>query len=330
VSKEFVYKLINLSIDKRNKYFKNEFIYLLFKYFNNNRKKTKTDLVQNDELQKLMLNSSSSSSSTRDRLSNKSNDLNVSLEIHLFMTKFSANLLEQWFFPYISKNDRFPKEAQSQLELVFTDIFYSFSQIDKLEFFAQIILLFNKNFYNIAIDYNYSQTMPINYEDLHPAVRHGVQSEIVYMRRFVQIILRKRSSNLNIDYQLVDDFVAELVGKNCVEKLVNLLSNPKFIFYSISLLIDENATKLEFKKKEIVEKSHPKPQSGQIEPNQIIINQQNIINENLFSSKLASENELRSQLNLEITNNLNERKLYDHEHNLYEEFNEKNLLSYKA
>lgn len=316
VTKEFLYKLINLSDTKRKTFFKNEFIYLLFKHYLNKQKEKKSHLQ--DELQKIML-----INSTKDRLCLKS-DLNVSLEIHLFMTKFSANLLEKWFFPYISKNDRFPKEAQSQLEMLFTDLFYSFNKIDKLEFSAQIILLFNKNFYNIAIDY--FQTNKISIEDLHPAVRNGVQSEINYMRRFVQIILRKTTSNLNIDYQLVEDFIVELVGKNCVEKLVHLLANPKFIFYAISLLCNENETRSEFKKrKEKVKKS----QLNEIEkePNQFVetLNtNKSEINEN-FKSKNETMN--RSNLNLEI---LNQRKLFDYESNLYEEFNEKNLLSYKA
>ena len=97
------------------------------------------------------------------------------------MKKFSENLIEKWFLPHVSKNERFPIEAQSQLELLLTDIFYLFARIDKLEFCSQIAYLFNKKFYNIAIEYIKSGNIYV--ENLHPAVRTASVSEIAYMRR---------------------------------------------------------------------------------------------------------------------------------------------------
>ena len=53
VTKKFLYKLINLSDTKRKTFFKNEFIYLLFKHYLNKQKEKKSHLQ--DELKKIML-----------------------------------------------------------------------------------------------------------------------------------------------------------------------------------------------------------------------------------------------------------------------------------
>ena len=195
-TQELIFKLKNLDESKKKTLFRNELVYIIMKRFNKKKE-------LQEEIQKIVSMSQSTSSYDLTK-----SELNVGLDIHLFMTKFTANLIEQWFLPHISKNERFPREAQLQLEFLFTDLFYSFSKVDKLDFFTQIIQLYNKNFLNIAIDYKQSNELPTDH--LHPAIRNGQTSEIAYMRRFVQIVLRKSAYNLNVENQFVEDFIAEL------------------------------------------------------------------------------------------------------------------------
>ena len=245
------------------------------------------------------------------------------------MKKFSANLIEKWFVPYVSKNERFPIEAQSQLELLFTDLFYLFARIDKLEFCSQIAYLFNKKFYNIAIEYIKSGYLST--ENLHPAVRNGTISEIAYMRRFVTIVLRKSATNLNLDNLFVEDFLADLIGKNCIEKLINLISKPNFIYYSICLLCDKVETQANFRQESKKNKSESKQTELEVNRSKIEIPTDEI-NFLAFEAKISKiDNSVSPKSDFKDTRTFSsstQRSFVD-ENNLYQEFNEKNLLAFK-
>ena len=114
--------------------------------------------------------------------------------------------------------------------------------MNKLEFFAQIISLFNKSFLNLAIlNKTNPKSMPM--ENIHPAIRN-THAEQSYIKRVIQLILRKSTaSNFNLNNVIIEEFFKQLLGKNMIEKIIDLLTKPKFLFYAIYLLLDKSRKK---------------------------------------------------------------------------------------
>lgn len=177
---------------------------------------------------------------------NKQEDMeNLQNEISVFLKKLSTRFIEPWYYSYISTNDQFLTETNAQLKLIFNDLINRFLKINKLNFFSSFVLIFNKNFFNIAVNHNlYKKEIQI--ENLHPAVRNGPSSEMAYIKKFVQIILRKSANNLHINQVFVEEFFVQIIGKNCVESLVNLLTKPNFLYFAICLLLSKTKTREEF------------------------------------------------------------------------------------
>jgi hypothetical protein len=146
----------------------------------------------------------------------------------------------------VSDNDQFFKEAQLQLDMIFIHLFDRFKKTNKFEFFKKFAYIFDENFINIAIAYNTKQIDKIPNEILHPAIRNSPYSEILYLKRLVQMILRKSGSSLNIAHPLVEELFMQVIGKNCLENLVRIMIRPNFLYYMIALLINSEKTNKEF------------------------------------------------------------------------------------
>ena len=166
----------------------------------------------------------------------------LDLEINIFIKKFSFKFIESWYTPFVSNNDQFLNEAQIQLEFIFLDIFKRVKNMDKLNFFANLTVLFNKNFLNVGIGLSLEQITQIPAENLHTAAQNLPASEILYFKRIIQIILRKSSPNLKLNNPLIEELFLQMIGKNCLENLVEILIRPKFIYFSIALLAAKKKT----------------------------------------------------------------------------------------
>ena len=298
--------------------FRNETFYTLIKHLNKNKIYLKNEFKQIFQTSSSITRRSSSSP----RISTKESehakkDLNIALEINLFTRNCTANFIESWYVSSISGNEQFPREAQLEMECLFNDLFYLIASIDPLNLFAQTLNLVNKNFLNFAIDFSLNKSLNIdnfNVDQLHPAFRNVPFSEQAYLKRCVQLILRKSTaSNSNLSHPLIEEIFMQLIGKNCLEKMTSLLEEPKFVYYIICLLLNS-----ELAKKELSKEKPDAPHTAQHDENSVkhLIH----IDPQLIESKTAIEQ-----------NNSNKSGGTDKfDHNLYQEFNEKNLNSFKS
>ena len=49
-------------------------------------------------------------------------EINMAVHINLFVKKISANFVESWYLPSISRNEQFPRETQLELEYLLNGI----------------------------------------------------------------------------------------------------------------------------------------------------------------------------------------------------------------
>ncbi len=108
----------------------------------------------------------------------------------------------------------------------------------------------------------------------------------------------------------------QLLGKNMLAKLVDLMKQPKFIFYMICLLCDKKRTKAELSKKK-----------------QTDLKASNPVNNEEKRSEALNENIVLNEANNDVVDQSSQslsdfKEKYDH--NLYQEFNERNLNSFKS
>ena len=190
----------------------------------------------NNQLQKFISTSARQTNQKHFYSSNTSSKLD--LEVRIFIKKFSHKFIESWYKSHVSDNDQFLSEAQIQLEIIFLDIFSRVKHVDRLKLFAKVTHLFSKNFLNIALALKSGQIKQIPLENLHPAARNAASSEITYYKRIIQIILRKSSPNLNLNNPLIEELFLQIIGRNCLENLVAILIRPKFIYFSMALIVD--------------------------------------------------------------------------------------------
>ncbi len=111
----------------------------------------------------------------------------------------------------------------------------------------------------------------------------------------------------------------QLLAKNMLLKIVDLMKQPKFIFYMICLLCDKKRTKAELSKNKQPDLSTNKESSqanNEVSLREKINQDIQLNNETDESAGMLSENLLKFKEN------------YDH--NLYQEFNERNLNSFKS
>ena len=171
-------------------------------------------------------------------------DAVIKTEIKNFMKKFSKTFIQAWYKPYISDDEQFINEAQLQLELIGFDLFKRVSCLNKLNFFRYFAHVFNNYFINFT-ERNLS-TANIDINLLHEALHNLPKSEIEHIKNYVKIILNKSAPpELYINDAFIEEIFMQIIGKNCFEKLINLISQPSFLYYSIVLLCNK---KFEFEK----------------------------------------------------------------------------------
>ena len=298
--------------------FRNETFYKLIKHLNTNK-----TYLKNEFKQIFQTNSSTArklSSSPRSIKGNEpvKKDLNIALEINMFTRNCTANFIESWYVPSISANEQFPREAQLEMECLFNDLFYLIAGIDRLNLFAQMLNLVNKNFLNFAIDFSLNKSLSIdkfNVDQLHPALRNMPLSEQAYLKRCVQLILRKSmASNSNLSHPLIEEMFMQLIGKNCLEKVTSLFEEPKFLYYIICLMLNSELTKKELSKE--------KPDASQTDQH-AENSAKNLIHIDPLIQSIESNTPIEQ-------NNSNKSGADKFDHNLYQEFNEKNLNSFKS
>jgi hypothetical protein len=164
-------------------------------------------------------------------LTNEATDSVLEVEIKAFSSRFSEYFIQSWYIRHVSTNDEFVSESKMQLEYLLSGLLKKFSTINKLSLCQEIAFTFNENFLNMA------SNNAANKDLLHSALQSSPKTEIEYMKNCVQFILKKFSYNARLlNDSFVSEFFLQIVGKNCLEKSINLLSQPNFIFYSIILL----------------------------------------------------------------------------------------------
>jgi len=186
------------------------------------------------------------STSTNKKIKHKNHSVDcktskLDMEVRFFIKKFSFKFIESWYKPLVSDNDQFLNEAQIQLEIIFLDIFRRVKNVDKLSFFANITNLFNNNFLNVGLALSSGQIKQIPLENLHPAALN-LSSEVAYYKSVIQIILKKSSPNLKLNNFLIEELFYQIIGKNCLENMVKIVIRPKFIYFSMALLVDKQKT----------------------------------------------------------------------------------------
>ena len=172
--------------------------------------------------------------------------LNIDQELDLFFQKFSQHLIQTWYTPYISENGQFLVEVNSQLVLILRDLIARFDRVNKLQFLSDIAFIFNKSFLSVFIEAKGEAAIDLNL--LHPAMRNGPASEIVYLKRFVQIVLRKSAHpKLHLkNNAFLDEFFMQIIGRNVLETSVDLLARPNFLFYALAYSVNKRKTNEKF------------------------------------------------------------------------------------
>ena len=273
---EYVYKFVKLLF--KRKFFKNELNVLL-----NNGNHKNTNLFVDDS-------SSSINDSNIDKI-----DLENELKIKTdkFFKKFSINFLELWYLPYVSNDTEFLKDAQIQLNYLFNDIFMRLNNTNKLTLFSNFIYLFNENFINMAINHKINNEK-LHLDQLHPALRNSPTSEIIYNKKIVQIILRKSAPNLHINHPLIEELFMQIIGKNCIELLINLMTKPNFLYYAISLMISKKKTHEAFNTSDTTEREVEEPKNDSKNDLMTSSNTLTESNENNEHDKIGSDRVITS------------------------------------
>jgi hypothetical protein len=164
-------------------------------------------------------------------LTHDAEESDLEIEIKSFTSKLSENFLQSWYNKYVSINEDFPDQAKMQLEFLLADIFTNFTKINKTVLCQDLMFTFNENFLNISRNHLNSK------DSLHQALQNLPKSEIDYMKDCIQLILQKSYFNSKtLSDAFINEFVLQVIGKNCLEKLINSVTQPSFIFYSIIIL----------------------------------------------------------------------------------------------
>jgi hypothetical protein len=75
---------------------------------------------------------------------------------------------------------------------------------------------------------------------LHPALRNSPNSEIQFLRKFVQLVLSKSSkANFYLSDSFIQEVFMQIISKTCLIPIVDLFSNPNFLYYSVALLCNK-------------------------------------------------------------------------------------------
>lgn len=191
-------------------------------------------------------------------------------------------------------------------------------QTDKLKLFGELITIFNKSHLNIAIEAALTK-QPLVLDTMHPAVRAMPLTEIAYNRRFVQLIMRKSTSNFYLSHALIEEFFVSILGKNCLDKIIQMVKQPKFLYYMICLMCDKKRTRSELSTK----KSRAQEDHKQL--NDLTVKQNDITSEIQPSDALDE-----SSSNIDEAISEENSAIDKSDHNLYQEFNDRNLNSFKS
>ena len=170
--------------------------------------------------------------------SKKLDDSIIKNELSIFIKTFSKIFIQSWYLPHISDNQEFISESEKQLEVICYDLFKRVSQINKLTFFKYFAHIADKNFINFT-ERNLSSA-EIDVTMLHSALQNLPKSEIDHIKRYVELVLSKSApASLHINELFIQEFFMQIIGKNCFKKLIDLISQPNFIYYAIILLCDQ-------------------------------------------------------------------------------------------
>ena len=202
----------------------------------------------------------------------KKREINMEREVEHFLKSFSKAIIESWYIPHVSNHPEFPTEVQRQVKPLLIDILKRFNQMNKLNFFARFFYIINKNFINLT----FTNTIEIPLEILHPALQNPPISEISYLKRFVKVVLKNSSTDASLSEPFIQEMLTQLIGKNLFEKLVDLLSQPAFIYYAIALVLNKEKTKKKFGKENENTKKNEK-------------DNENMTKTELFASQLSEE-----------------------------------------
>ena len=171
--------------------------------------------------------------------SKKLDDSIIETELQIFIKKFSKSFIQEWYFPHISDNQEFIIESEKQLEIISFDLFKRVSNINKLTLFKYFAYIFDKNFINFT-ERNLTSNSDIDLTILHPALQSLPKSEIEHLKNYVELILSKSAPDtLYINDFFIQELFMQIIGKNCFQKLIDLVSQPNFLCYAIILLCDE-------------------------------------------------------------------------------------------
>ena len=168
----------------------------------------------------------------------KVDDLLIKNEIEKFIKKFSKTFIQAWYVPYISDNEEFIIESQNQLEIILFDLFKRFSRVNKLSFFRYFACIFDESFINFTECNLTSANIDVNM--LHPALHSLPKSEIDHIKYYVQMVLGKSApQSLHINEFFIEEIFVQIIGKNCFQRLIDIISQPNFLYYSIVLLCNK-------------------------------------------------------------------------------------------
>jgi hypothetical protein len=224
--------------------FRNESLYILMKkIFKLRHLKTELKkLIDFSHLSQMERDQSKRRGTVLLPINNDINTNQIDDQINTFCDRFSFNFIESWYFGGVSSDDQFVIESKSQLKMILTQVIKRFLRSEKLQLFSGMIHLANNNFINASILNSTTQT-PIPMTELHPAIQNSPHSETFYMKRFVQIILRAcGSKNLNLNQFVVEEILVQVICKTSMERLIQLLIQPNFIYYCIAMIIDYDKT----------------------------------------------------------------------------------------
>lgn len=189
-----------------------------------------------------------------------------------------------------------------------------------MKFFGELITIFNKSHLNMAIEAALTKE-PLVLDTMHPAVRTMPLTEIAYNRRLVQLVMRKSTSNFYLSHALIEEFFVSLVGKNCLDKIIQMVKQPKFLYYMICLLCDKKRTRSELSTKKRGEQAQ---EDDEQTDSDLTDKPVDTISETEPSDAFEGTGVTSSDMDKETGT---EDKC---DHNLYQEFNDRNLNSFKS
>lgn len=168
-------------------------------------------------------------------------DQNLIKQIDSFVEKISKNFIETWYFANISTDSQFVTESKIQLEHILKDLIDRFVKTNKIDLFSKLMLILNKNFINFPINCKLSMT-DVPFQMLHPAVRNSTESEKIFIKKLVLIVLRKSGNILDKNNQFLEELFMQLIGKNCIQNIVNLVAQPNFVLFALCCALNKEKT----------------------------------------------------------------------------------------